>query len=361
MFDRFGLTLMVTHACNLRCTYCYAGEKREVTMQESVGHAAIERAVRSLRPGGTLDLGFFGGEPLLAEKKVNSFVEHARRECRQNNVTLNLHLTTNGTIDTPQAWSIMLLPEMALAVSYDGIPEAHDRHRRTAAGRGTATQVQATLQKLLQSGRPFSVVMVVRPDTTDWLAAGIDYLQGLGINRIEPSLDIWATWTRPDVARLERAIHDAADLWCEGLPNLSISWFDEKAALLAGASIESGTRCGFGVADLAVAPSGRLYPCERLIGNDDPDNAMSLPGHALDGREDFLPVGPEATRRPTACGNCSALSLCNTFCRCSNYVRTGDIDKPDYLLCAWNQACLEATARAMASLSLIPAAKEPLS
>jgi hypothetical protein len=33
-------------------------------------------------------------------------------------------------------------------------------------------------------------------------------------------------------------------------------------------------------------------------------------------------------------------SMCNTFCRCSNYVRSGDVSRPDRLLCRWNQACL---------------------
>ena len=65
MFARFGLVLTVTHACNLRCTYCYAGEKFRRTMPEAIGRRAIERATRSLSAGGRLELSFFGGEPLL--------------------------------------------------------------------------------------------------------------------------------------------------------------------------------------------------------------------------------------------------------------------------------------------------------
>jgi hypothetical protein len=36
--------------------------------------------------------------------------------------------------------------------------------------------------------------------------------------------------------------------------------------------------------------------------------------------------------------------MCNAYCRCGNYVRTGDIRRPDGLLCLLNQACLEEVA-----------------
>ncbi len=61
MYPRFGLVLCVTHGCNMRCRYCYAGTKRAEVMPEGFGRKAIDRAVASIEPGGTLDLGFFGG------------------------------------------------------------------------------------------------------------------------------------------------------------------------------------------------------------------------------------------------------------------------------------------------------------
>ena len=45
MYEQFGLVLTVTHACNLRCGYCYAGAKSSRTMDPSVGRRAIDRAV----------------------------------------------------------------------------------------------------------------------------------------------------------------------------------------------------------------------------------------------------------------------------------------------------------------------------
>ena len=55
--------------------------------------------------------------------------------------------------------------------------------------------------------------------------------------------------------------------------------------------------------------------------------------------------------------------MCSTFCRCSNYVRTGNTRRPDLLLCAWNQACLNETAKIVHESMLItqPKRKEELS
>ena len=37
--------LVLTHACNLACSYCYTGEKKRVRMPATLGHRAIEQAI----------------------------------------------------------------------------------------------------------------------------------------------------------------------------------------------------------------------------------------------------------------------------------------------------------------------------
>ena len=60
------LSLILTHQCDLACSYCYAGEKSARDMPLEVGEQALERAFATLAPDEALHLGFFGGEPLLA-------------------------------------------------------------------------------------------------------------------------------------------------------------------------------------------------------------------------------------------------------------------------------------------------------
>lgn len=344
MYARFGLTLMVTHACNLRCTYCYTGTKFQRRMPTDVGMRAIDRAIASLSAGGTLELAFFGGEPLLEAELIEAFIAHARSETRRRGLELSLAMTTNGTITTPVAWAIMTTDGLDLSISCDGVPHAHDRHRITAAGAPTSAVVIDTIRRLVAESREFHVIAVVRPDTAEELPGGIAFLADLGVRSIQLSLDLWTRWTAGDIARLERVIARCADVWRLALPAVNVSWFDEKAIALARLPFPPSPRCGFGCGEIAVAPSGRLYPCERLIGEDAAGQPMRLPGHALDGA-DFLNVSAPAARSHPSCAACAMEADCNTTCRCSNYVRTGDATRPDALLCRVNQACMVETAR----------------
>jgi uncharacterized protein len=192
--------------------------------------------------------------------------------------------------------------------------------------------------------------MVVRPDTVEYLADGLAFLQGVGVKHLEPSLDLWAPWRGRHITQLEQEVARAAQVWREGLPDCSISWFDEKAGLIIGIPMPRTARCSFGAGEVAVTPSGSLYPCERLIGEDAPDNPMRLPGHVLCG-EDFISLKTFPCRQHEACTHCSIAAFCNTTCRCSNYVRTGDVSAPDRLLCTLNRAVFMETARILEELS----------
>ena len=345
VYSRFGLTLMVNHACNLRCAYCYTGAKFSRPMPDAVARRAIDRAVASVAPGGALELGFFGGEPLLEAPRMSEWLGHARDRADEAGIALSAGVTTNGALDTPSAWAFLAEPDLHVAVSHDGLPSIHDRHRRFADGRPSAALVEGTIRRLVALGRDFDVIVVVRPDTVASLSDGIAHLRGLGVRHIVPSLDLWTRWTAEDAANLENAVVRCARLWREGLPDFGISWFDEKAARICGAPLETA-RCGFGDGEIAVAPSGRLYPCERLIGDDADANPMRLPGHALEGA-DFTPAHAFPGRSADPCSACAIASMCGTTCRCSNYVRTGDVRTPDRLLCLLDQACARETARSV--------------
>jgi uncharacterized protein len=256
-------------------------------------------------------------------------------------------MTTNATLDAPAAWSVMALPEMQLAVSHDGLLHVHDADRVAVDGGTSSHRVQETMAHLIAVGKEFRVVMVVQPRTVDSLPDGMEFLYSIGVRQFDPSLNLWTTWTRADGERLKDAIRRAADFWGERLPACSVSWFDEQAARAAGVPTNETARCGFGDGEIAVAPTGNLFPCERLVGADEPNNPMRLPGHVFDG-DDFLSCRPLARTLPAECQPCGLRSLCSTtICRCSNYVRTGDVNRPDGLLCLLDQACYRETVRVL--------------
>ena len=204
--------------------------------------------------------------------------------------------------------------------------------------------------------------MVVRPDSAALLPAGIRWLWERGVRRFDPSLDVWASWDRAGLESLEAGLIRAADFWRQHLPEIGVSWFDEKAAHLLGLPIEASPRCGFGDGELAMAPSGNLYPCERLIGEDIP-HPLRLPGHALAGH-DFCrssmpgrsavdvpaaPPGNNAIRRAVATTTCERATSggptpCFVFSIVSACARPRG---------SWRR-CREASAATLCRFSILP-------
>lgn len=351
-YESFSLVLMVNHACNLRCTYCYTGAKTPRPMSRTVARQAVEAAINSVQPGGVLELGFFGGEPLLEAELILEVLTQAEQQCAKQDVMLRPGLTCNGTIASAAAWQVMTWPGLHLHISHDGLPDVHDLHRVHAgpAAAGSSDQVLDTIGRLIAAEVDLRVMMVVRPDTVARMPDGVAWLRSQGVRYVDPSLDLWCRWEREDLEVLEDAICRAAELWIEGLPECGLGWFDERVASLASSPNDCGTaRCSWGSGEVAVAPSGRLYPCERVIGEDPLDHPLRLPAELAD-CGDFL-FQNQQRHAPDECNVCPIQSQCNTFCRCSNYVRTGDVHRPDGLLCFFNQICQRETARALRRLA----------
>ncbi len=332
-YERFGLTLVANHACNLRCSYCYTGAKFNRPMSDEIADRAIERAVNSVRSGGELELGFFGGEPMLEAERIGRWIGRARERCRIAQVGPSLGLTTNGTLRGESAWKVMMDPDMDLAISCDGRPRSHDRHRVFPDGRGSSATVLETMSRLRIAGKAFRTVLVVRPDTARDLADNLAWLCESGVEMTDLSLDLWTAWGAGDLRDLQEGIRDSIRFWRSRCHEFGVNWFNEKLGRLVGArEFKTTSRCGFGAGEIAVAPSGRLYPCERLVGGDPGNSPMQLPRSALEG-VDFLSIQPASGRAGAACSGCAIESECSTTCRCSNYVRTGDVSRPDGLLC----------------------------
>jgi uncharacterized protein len=350
--QHFGLTLMVNHACNLRCTYCYTGAKFSAPMPSEVALVAINNAFASLAPAGRLNLAFFGGEPLMESARILDWMEYARRQAQTNGKLVRFNITTNGTITNPDAWRVLLADDLDVAVSFDGLPEIHDRHRRDSRGQGSAALVEATLRRFIELGKSVRVNAVLRPDTLVQLPDGLVYLYDLGVRQVDVSLDLWTTWTVADGQRLETVVDHAAELWRDWLPDFSLNWFDTKAGHLARLPFPGDNeRCGFGAGEIAVAPSGRLYPCERLIGEDRPDHPLRLPGQVGE-LHDFLSFEVGTFKSCAACSSCLLNPVCDTRCRCSNFVRSGDMNRPDGLLCILNKATAKAASEVLETIAL---------
>src|SRR5678816_2618783 len=111
-----------------------------------------------------------------------------------------------------------------------------------------------------------------------FLGASIDALAGRGVRRIALNPNWLGRWTDDDCAAsrdgYERAAEGYVGAYRAARP-FALNVFDDKIALHLLGPAAGLHGCGFGEWDVAVAPSGRLYPCGRVVGEDH-DGALAM-------------------------------------------------------------------------------------
>jgi uncharacterized protein len=229
-------------------------------------------------------------------------------------------------------------------VSLDGPREVHDRFRVNAAGEGSYDAVLAGLALLRERRLLFQLVGVVNAATARHVGETVRAALPLGAAKIALSPNLRDDWTEEDIAHLRLGLHDAADAWMAefraGRPYPLEPLHGKILTHLKG-GIPCPARCMLGGSELAVAPSGRIYPCAQMIG-EDRDEALVI-GHVDTG------VDAEAVRRlqdakdrvEASCAPCAVRDRCQSHCGCRHVALTGKLGEITAVLCEVERAMID--------------------
>lgn len=144
------LTLELTQACNLRCSYCvYSGKfpgrrtHSDKQMTEETARHAIELFAGLSRQREAVSLCFYGGEALLCFEKIKELTVYARQRCHGR---VFVHIASNGTLweDGLFQW-IADTPDVYLDVTLNGY--GHDRYRRYIDGSPTREHILRNIRR----------------------------------------------------------------------------------------------------------------------------------------------------------------------------------------------------------------------
>ncbi len=155
-----AITLLLTTACNLRCSYCYAsaGETKVTfmsleTAKRGIDFIAANAAKKNFiaefagQSGVTeLDVGYHGGgEPATHWAVLTDSFAYAKQKAETLGLRVRGHLISNGVLlDDKIDWIIANISNMM--VSFDGLPSIQDKQRLTKSGRGSSASVLHTLR-----------------------------------------------------------------------------------------------------------------------------------------------------------------------------------------------------------------------
>lgn len=145
-----SLTICPTMGCNFDCPYCFEDHGRG-TMPTEVQDDVVALAERMLNASGSKDIGvtWFGGEPLLAPRIIESLSERLMALTEERGGTYRASIITNGYLLTQDIVDMLQRCKVDdCQITIDGLGSAHDATRHLAGGGATFDRIAANLRHL---------------------------------------------------------------------------------------------------------------------------------------------------------------------------------------------------------------------
>lgn len=175
-----GLIIMPTEQCNFRCKYCY--EKFEVAeMAQSTANNLILFLRRNIRKYTSLNIAWFGGEPLLAMKKVELISNAVIALCKDRKIVYDSSITTNGFLLSLDVFrKLQKLHITRYQITIDGIADIHDNMRVLCNGEGSFQRIIDNLMEIKENIRTpyvkFNIRVNVTQDSVDRIGEILLYM-----------------------------------------------------------------------------------------------------------------------------------------------------------------------------------------
>src|SRR3989344_3681222 len=139
------LELIMSEACNFRCTYCIHFNNLETSdrintpkkfMRFDTAKETVDRYLKILRGHGkrVAEMNFGGGEPLLAWPVIKQVLEYCRATY-SSEFEFRFSINTNASLITLEIAVTLKEHRVEIASSLDGLREGNDRVRLTKPGR----------------------------------------------------------------------------------------------------------------------------------------------------------------------------------------------------------------------------------
>lgn len=315
--DPSALSLLIapTYACNLACPYCYESghDAADCMMDESVQDAVLSFVERFYdeRPFATLDVQWYGGEPLLGPHVIERLSHAFMAFCEQKGLGYSAMIITNATRATEEVAQMLVQCSVQNAlITIDGPREVHNARRPARDGSDSYEAVCAGIGNLLRAGVQVEVLMNtdhLNYDALDELNA--DLMARFGIIARHTLLnDYFQTYGeggfRDGPFRLmlhEEFAHKQCAAFCKS----GLSAQDVSQMLAPAPTFCRGQKENY----FAIDAAGDAYKCDGYLGRT--ECALFNVAHPEDYQGDTAPAYPFDDE---ACTHCSLLPICKGTC-----------------------------------------------
>lgn len=313
--------LMITHACNLNCTYCYETHKQGLYMSIEQAKNIISHEAQFVLGDDRFDelqIDFMGGEPLMNFSLIKEIVEWL--ESGAIDVPWICFASTNATLLTEEVrdWLYKHKESIILGASYDGSGKMQSRNRGT-----DNYSIDLDFFHSLWPEQEFQ--MTISKETLPHLAEGVLIIQRKGYG-VSASLAQGVDWTLEDAILYRKQLCILKDAY---LKDTSLTPLNKLKRIvdvfnLPSSEREQLQRCGTGLNMVTYDVDGNRYGCH-----------MFTP--IVLGKEHALPVDNVEWDKPGLmaddyCKDCVLRCFCPT-CPGFNYKYRGNFANRDKRWC----------------------------
>ncbi len=341
------LELMVTHACNMRCKYCYGSlsadgwDAAPHLYGADTSGMPLDTAMQGVdflfdASGNMTDLSviFFGGEPLLELPLMEQVADYVREKEAETGKKADLSLSTNALLlNDKRVIDFLLKQRVGCQVSMDGPQPIHDQSRCLPDGSGSYEAVLPGIKRLIckRPGR-VPVRATICRGMTD-LPSVLEHLLNLGFGSVhmEPARGSSGALliTSEDVPAIQEQTERIALFLVNSVQNNRFFNYTNLVKHIRQTRVvrqRLAHYCGAGRTYLALSQDGSFYPCHRFVGLDDYRMGDIRTGVNLALQRTILDLTVD--NRP-GCRDCWARYLCGGGCWKHAVDAHGRLETPD--------------------------------
>lgn len=316
-----SITLVLTHQCNLRCTYCYEKHKDDLTMPLELAKQIVDKELNADDGIAEAEIDLFGGEPLLEFETIKQLIEYTKTKKYPKDYIF--FITTNGILldEERKAWLAANTQYLQMGLSLDGTREMHNLNRCNSFDKIDLEFFRRVYPDQL-------VKMTISDKTLPKLAEGVIFCHEKGFD-VSCNLAYGIDWSSAEnKATFEEQLMRLMQYYIANPQIKPCAMLDiNRIKSMSYLSDKNVRYCGAGYAMRAYDYDGKFYPCQHFlplsIGKDMAENSLNI---------DFSSYELEDSELTRECRECVIRNVCPT-CYGENYSSTGNIHLRDTNMC----------------------------
>lgn len=314
------IMLLVTHQCNLHCSYCYESHKDCVTMTAKQAEQYISSIVGSLDSFYTeFEVQFMGGEPLLQFNLIREVSEWLWKESFPLPLTV-VFAPTNGTLlnEEMKKWFSLNKEKVCLGLSFDGNRLMQNINRSNSSP-------LVDLDYFLKTWPNQSVKMTISPETVQMLYDGVVFLHEKGFRHITTDLAMGnnVKWENQHLCAFEEQLDKLGEYYLSHpeLQRFSMLNLCVEDLFQPHYSLK---KCGCGEDLVCIDTDGVQYACHLFspisASKEEAETSLSID---FNNHQEFI---------SNECQECILYPIC-TSCYGMNFLCYGDVSKQSAFTC----------------------------